>query len=446
MSEIHYTVLWIPTIFHGHITSLIEKRNNLKEIGDDLNLDNVEISDGVGRNFCYLDLTLKKAKDDTYPTKRDIWIHVRNVERISQHNEPADQILWIGNRETRNPDYINNVDRLLKLECASVSRNGLVQFCYEIPDDFNPAKQTHPLIDKNKKITHAVYHAIKDIFHEHIFHKTEKDSIINPYTNEKEIDIKSDDNPALLYYLGQFETILADSIDQINSIANRITEFRSVDKGEGLHQALILSQDLLERCVKALGFGVYYQALCYSKYNLSFKKESFPGKAKPDISKEKEYYQCAINIENSLNYIRVIEAQYRNFFKVVSTFTYLDNQSRMMEAQGNFSLIQHEMKDSVSKLDDFLVRSEKISTTRNIWNTIFAVLSVLLGIIGMIGVVISLYAPNKDDMDDMIKKQMNMQYEKIDSLMDTKIILNPDSLKTIPFYQEDSITPKDQND
>lgn len=434
MSEIRYTVLWIPTIFHDHITSLIEKRNHLKEIGDDLNLDNVEISDGVGRNFCYLDLTLKKAKDDKYPTKRDIWIHVRNVERISQHNEPTGQILWVGNREAGNPGYKKEVDRSLKLTCVGASRNGLVQFSYKIPDNFNPRKYTHPLIDKNKKITHAVYHAIKDIFHEHIFHKTEKDSIIDPYASGKKINIKSDDNPALLYYLGQFETILADSIDQMHTTVNEIAQWRSIDNGEGLPQALILSRDLLERCVKALGFGVYYQALCYSKYNLSFKKESFPGKAKPDIAKEKEYYQCAINIENSLNYIRVIEAQYRNFFKVASTFTYLDNQSRMMEAQGNFLKIQQEMKVAVSKLDKFLVRSEKISTDRNRWNTIFAVLSVFLGIIGGIGVMFSLKAPTKKDMDDMIKKQMNIQYEKIDSLMDTKIKSNPDSVKTISFY------------
>ena len=87
-----------------------------------------------------MDLTLKKAKDDKYPTTRYIWIHVRNVERISQHNEPTGQILWVGNREAGNPGYKKEVDRSLKLTCVGASRNGLVQFSYKIPDNFNPRK------------------------------------------------------------------------------------------------------------------------------------------------------------------------------------------------------------------------------------------------------------------------------------------------------------------
>lgn len=474
--------MWIPTLFHKHLTSFIENNILCDDPEDDINQDNAEISDGKGKSFCYLDLTLKRAVDETKPEIRDIWIYVRGVERKWEDELPQERTFWSGNRETDNPDYCENVKRSLKLECLDVSRNGLIQYRYELPEGFTPENQTHPLIDKEEKITHAVYHAIKEFFHEHKFHKTSKDSIINPYANGDEINIKSTDNPALLHYLKQFEDRLFIAIEEIDVRAHRITSLRSIEEGEGLEEALIETQSLLDECTKALGFGVYYKSLYSSKYNLSFKKRCKSNTTKdtlkeekeqettcdtenvnpveneectceqknPECKKDREYYQCAINIETSLNYIKVIRNQHRDFFNTVSTFINIANQDKIVQSQDEFSELQQKMSDSVSEIEgiqneasaqlksletamgraeNILVESKETSKKWNKLNLRMATGSIVLGLVGAISLYVSFKSPSKEDITEILKENIIKQ---TDSIIDAR---NENLLKSIKDLQ-----------
>lgn len=490
MSQPRYTVLWIPTLFHKHLTPFIEKKSPFDadmpfeidapfKIDEDINQDNVEISDGVD-DFCYLDLTLKKPTDEKKPTKRDIWINVRIVKRKSEDEPAQERRFWVGDRKT---------EAILKLECTEASRNGLIEYSYQIPENFDPETQTHPLIDKQEGITHAVYHAIKDFFHEHKFHEDSKDSIVDPYPSEVKVDIKSENNLALYHYLEQFEDRLLIAIEGISARANIITELRNLSNGDGLNEALEETQKLLEECNKALGFGVYYRSLYSSKYNLSFKKrckskdtekdkkeekvvcelendnpveneECTCESKNPDCKRSREYYQCAINIETSLNYIKVIRNQHRDFFSTASSLTHLDNQKKLARSQKQFLILQREMGSSIAKikgiqseassqlgrvetaigdLDDILAVSEDVSKTRNRWNVFFALLSIGLGVIGAISLFIS---PSQKDIDKIVKENIIKQ---TDSIIDARNENLLKSIKDLQSQPETETEPETEN-
>lgn len=457
MSKTHYTVLWIPTLFHNHLTSFIEKKHSkgqepYEEDVDttkDIHLNNVEISDDMGNHFCYLDLTLEEAKDKTYPAKRNIWIGVRVPKR---NTELQDRKFSYGRKDTK-----NKYKRTLILECIQASRNGLVQYSYEIPDDFDPPKQTHPLINSNKCITHAVYHAIKEFFHEHKFHNSPKDSITNPYHSIEETILKSNDNPALLHYLEHFETTILNSIKDVNRSVKQIIKYRQAPEGDMIAYALDESKNLLEKCNKILGFGVYYQTLCVSRYNNSFKKECLLDNTKntqenqeAQKKREKEYYQCAINVENALNYVRVIEEQYRDFCYSVTTALSQYNQEQIISAQNDFSTIQNKMdesivaiqdiqdeavrqqarvEESIEKLNVIFIGSERMSKVRNRWNVFFAITSISLGFISLLLAIC--LSPTKSNIEDFKNNIIKIQNQKIDSIVNNQNRTILDSMKLL---------------
>jgi hypothetical protein len=370
VSKIHHSVLWIPTFYHDHLTAFIDKKHfkGTKEIDTtkDINLQNVEISDGMGNHFCYLDLTLKEAKNKKYPDIRDIWIGVRVLRRSGK--QQSKKFSYGAAKNNTKTQY----KRTLTLKCKDVSRNGLIQYAYEIPEDFDPKKHTHPLINSDMCITHAVYHAIKEFFHEHKFHNSPKDSIINPYHHENKTLLSSNDNPALLHYLLHFEAIFLNAAKDIDKSVNKVMEYRQSPEGELMAYALNELKDLLEKCNKILGFGVYYWSLCASKYNNSFKKECLSKKTgKPEKDQEtqddekkqeKEYYQCAINVENTLNYVRVIEEQYRDFYYTVTAALNQYNQEQIFDSQDKFSNIQKKMDRSIVAIQDIQLEAVDLQT------------------------------------------------------------------------------------
>ncbi|PXV62363.1 hypothetical protein CLV62_12051 [Dysgonomonas alginatilytica] len=393
----------MPTFIHDHLTYCVEKPDLLKLSADQtINLDNVEISDGEGNNYSYIDLSLKKAKEEGEPAKRDIWVGIRGENR---NNRLKKRKFWEGERKPDKVKYLYS----LELECVDVSRNGLIQYKYKIPEKFDFVNKKHPFISSTDlSLTHALYHAIKEFFHEHKFHKDHKDSLINPCpSSTKPHSIKAPDNPALLHYLAEFETILLESIHDINRASNRITRLRKVKDGQGFKKAIDVSNTLLEQCVKMLGFGVYYTSLCSSRYNCAFKKE-YAGNVRHispvNTIKKKEYYQCAINIENALNYIKVVETQYRDFINIGNAYLLRLNDDYM-------SHIQEQTLKNISDISVLQQKSENSSKQTNLNSIVIALISIAITLYGV------LLAPDKKD----IERIFHGHFQKSDSVTNMKI-------------------------
>lgn len=97
----------------------------------------------------------------------------------------------------------------LRLNYVDSSRNGLVEYSYKEThcdmkfDGFQFTSEVFP---------EAIYHIIKEFFHEHEFHEKDADTSLPPYTSDKEVNLQQNDNPALQHYLERYETALTDLV------------------------------------------------------------------------------------------------------------------------------------------------------------------------------------------------------------------------------------------
>ena len=98
----------------------------------------------------------------------------------------------------------------LRLEYSDCSRNGLIEYSYKEThfsdmksDGFQFTSEIFP---------EAIYHIIKEFYHEHEYHDHEADTSLPPYTSNERVDLQQNDNPALQHYLERYETALNDLV------------------------------------------------------------------------------------------------------------------------------------------------------------------------------------------------------------------------------------------
>lgn len=97
----------------------------------------------------------------------------------------------------------------LRLDYVDSSRNGLIEYSY---------KETYCELKSvgfqftSEVFPEAIYHIIKEFFHEHEFHEKDADTSLPPYTSDKKINLQQNDNPALQHYLERYETALTDLV------------------------------------------------------------------------------------------------------------------------------------------------------------------------------------------------------------------------------------------
>jgi hypothetical protein len=141
----------------------------------------------------------------------------------------------------------NEVDLILK------HKNSCGMLVYELEtrdENSSFSKELH------KGMPKAVYHIIKEFFHEHKFHLSVEDSLIKPYFSERLI--KTDDLDPVIHYLKEyrhkFEVYGRELNEQMKGIANLIAEelpFKSFDA----------CKSLIENCERAKGEYLYCSAL-----------------------------------------------------------------------------------------------------------------------------------------------------------------------------------------
>lgn len=214
MKRNRYAVLWIPVTFHKSISPLQPNHPKCNEdiysthirrpqgqptkridTDEEIFLDNILISDQAPQKV-FLNLQLHKATSaPSASTQTQLYppVPLRSVTIRVQATDNAGTLI---------------LNESLHLECIETSHNGLFRYRYEYDDT-----ETRFLLDSKRNIIHAVYHAVKSLYHRHEYHDHGADSIIHPYCCAEDFSIKSPNNPALLHYLKLFENMFLADVD-----------------------------------------------------------------------------------------------------------------------------------------------------------------------------------------------------------------------------------------
>lgn len=231
-----YVVLWIPTLIRGSIV------NHPIQTTITRNLSDID-----GNPFC--------------------------VEMSLQENN--DIVISILNEE-------GNKDLFLKLNYVQESDNGLVEYSFiethlnDCEDGFRFTSECFPV---------AVYHMIKELYHEHEFHDQDNNLINTPFISTTRIDLHNCYNSAILHYLREFERSLSDvnrfsryALRVIRNDQNVLNDYRSFDNLR----------------VRALGTMTYYNTL------ISTVQDYCDGAA--TTNQQREIQNLIFNLENAIRY------------------------------------------------------------------------------------------------------------------------------------------------
>jgi hypothetical protein len=418
INNTRYCVLWIPTTQHKPIVPLLEHdiddlKKTLIEINekvDHLPIFNRENGDIYLKNVSISDIKIEekfssdeKALIDEMPDYLTEILEPEDIKSLREpHSGENNQIpLYLDltlKANTSNPchrdiDIIcnekdaNSFKQIWKLtlKCEDTSRNGLIKYSYTVDEE------SGRLLDSNDNLIHAVYHAIKGFYHIHEFHeevKEVKDSILNPFKTEDPLkaNIKKDNNPALIHYLELFGEMFDGFVKDYRSRSIESDILYTMDDVEGeaeeqkkkiynrKDRAYKIYKNLLRLCTNALGISVYAKSLLMSKYNKSFSEQHLIASHQEG---ENGYTICqkAINLYNSIDYIRLIKIRTRNRLNITTT----ENIRKTIE------------------------ENEKTSNKLWVLSIVLAVVGLVLAVVGVVQTVFS-KAPSLNQIENIIIK------------------------------------------
>ena len=179
----------------------------------------------------------------------------------------------------------------VNLERVSVSWNGLIQYTYK-----STSGKDKGFRFTSTEFPTAIYHIIKSFYHIHDFHPAETDSTFRPYVSPGKVDIKAENNVALLHYLSMYGEFMSNSVKSLQFAIRAVRENRKLVK-PGTRSFI------QELCLFAKGYEVYMGVLYRSKYNTICNT----------ASADRDWRHIACNIENGMNYVRTIEHEYGEY-------------------------------------------------------------------------------------------------------------------------------------
>ncbi len=320
-----YAVLWIPTIVYRNLNEVVT--TTIKE---------TNISDIQG--------------------------NILNVRVCLLENESID-IDICSNTESDYKHYIT-------LKFVKPSYNGLRLYSYkytanaQYEDGFRFTDKTFP---------EAIYHIIKEFYHEHDFHELENDASLIAYTSKHKVNIQNDDNPALAHYLQRYEFMLRAMVDNIHEWLEAIRTKTDIKDQ--------IFTSFPKMCLKARGYEVYMDALYHSRYNK---------KCRVNCYDDRELRQRAFNIENAQRYIKAAEYEYSVKYQhnsATALQSIAESNMKLVQetAQENMSLTQKTAQDNINE-----VKKTANSSTR------WAIASIILGIVSIVYSVYSSHTSSKE--------------------------------------------------
>ena len=152
-------------------------------------------------------------------------------------------------------NVIKTPDELvIELTLIDYLPSGLALFCISIEEEAS----------FYEKIKDILYYQVKLHFHQHHFHnkmeKTAKAIYISK--KEKDINLKSDDNPGLLHYIEKFHEIITKEIDVLYQ-DYKIIDTLGEKKGKKISDKEASKKKLqfYDKCYDLVGLGVFVQSL-----------------------------------------------------------------------------------------------------------------------------------------------------------------------------------------
>lgn len=290
--SLNYCVFWIPTIYHTDVT-ILNPDPQTKDISD------------------------KMGKQHNVTVSLNQQNHNLTIKSVPAEGEEA----------------------VINLKCEDHCRNGLFSYSYEYDDNIKEQ------IFLQGNIPNAIYHMVKGFYHQHKYHKSTNDSVLDAFVYPEKINIKDDDNKALIFYLEQYESKFQTSIWDIEDKYRFLEEEDKTDENRLINLQKRLELD--EFICNILGEAIYYRTLLESKYNKSFRytpPQAIEGEKNPNH----DLYKKALNVRNSLSHITLMQkknfANYqRDVFKI--------------------NVISHEKSQNIiTKSQDILTNSQEILT------------------------------------------------------------------------------------
>lgn len=186
---------------------------------------------------------------------------------------------------TKNGEHF---DLLVKLKKEQISSNGLMMFSYS-----STSVKENGFRFTSTEFPTAIYHMLKEFYHVHDFHDNDSDSSLAPFVSSVKIDIQENDNEALKHYLIAYSKVISNTSNYIRFLSRRVR----INKKGFDFQTRGMIQKL---CLYARGYEVYMGVLYHSKYNTICNVDS----------DDRGWRHHACNINNGLNYIRIIEREH----------------------------------------------------------------------------------------------------------------------------------------
>ncbi|MBO5678762.1 MAG: hypothetical protein J6S11_02220 [Bacteroidaceae bacterium] len=186
-----------------------------------------------------------------------------------------------------------DTDFSFDLELIDCSRNGLFLYKYEHNDE-------SPLFHEGK-FPPVIYHKIKEYYHEHENNnKKNADGNLMPFDSDDIVNIKEDNNSALLWYLEQYERVFITYHENIKTFYEDFHEKIARRRSYYINStpAIKIIDDLY---FNAIGEMTYYNCLYNSVYNQNFTLGN-----REEDERNRSLRQKVFNIQNTITRIEWI--------------------------------------------------------------------------------------------------------------------------------------------
>lgn len=424
-------VFWIPTIYHKPILPL--KKNTVTFIKD--------VSDNTEKYRIYVEAKIipigenpiAKIKITTsYETRKYSYNRADGIPATADNDNP--------------PPRPVNTDKTLTTDLifVNVSKNGMLHYRYK-KQHTEEGKLIDLIMDE------AIYHLIKEFFHEHEYHDPSHECILKAYVKplDENLDIKKEDNEALIHYLKQFKDRLRSLRRKTRTnLDNIIKEIRETETNKDSEPQYALLRNLRgdharidKDCANALGESIYYKALLNSWYNRScaIRRHNISASETDDANEySKELHRYALNINSAIDGICLIQNRNIALFKFQeSSFNgqhmkaLKDNIEEVHSIGETIISLQEKVQESLKHSDKLAEKSVELGKTGKKlgkWGVILGIISFLLGILS-IGLTVWFYYLGERASTSNNEKFQQLE-QKIDTLEDknTLMIQKIDSL------------------
>lgn len=290
-----------------------------------------------------------------------------NISRDISDNASQRHHITVTLNTDRGIVIVNNTGTV-KLTYKTHSKNGLYLYEYDIDEESDSS-----LLFISKEMPNAIYHIIKELFHSHVHHEENADSLLRAYVSNEPFDIKTENNPALVHYLSIYENKFIAYSNQISSLCNTLLSNSMIITKK--HLNLGGYKEIERLCFNALGEALFCETLLNSKYTNSDNHLS-------NIDHNKQRIRI-LNIRNAVQNIKLIEKR---------------------------------------NLTEFNFRNTKIAFKNNTQGLTISIFSIILATIGIYLTVKSFSTPQY--AKDILVSQINLENELDSSNLNVKRVVN----------------------